>query len=412
MIIKKRRWITLIASFVISLCLGFVYSWSVFVEPLKLELNETVTALSLVFTLVCGVMSIFNIFGGALHDKYGPKKIIMIGAILYGGGILLSGYADSVFMMYLSFGVCSGIGLGFCYCSLVANVSNFFPDIRGTVVGIVLAAYGSGSIIFAPLSQYMTDMIGVMNTFKIMGITIMAAILLASTLVERAPLSLSIKASNTKTKIIVPDKHWRQMINDPLYYAALLMLIITTTSGLMIISQASPMAQSIVGTDPVKAAWLVGIVAIANACGRFFWGMISDFIGRARSLTLIYVLATAMMFLLVFVKDGQFILFTVCALMIGFCYGGGMGIFPSLTTDSFGTRNSGTNFGFVMIGSAIGSYIGPMLVAQFSSVLNSYSPAFIVAALMSITGIFLSLYANNRIRKNQLHNDKGGNICS
>lgn len=392
--IKKKRLFVLAATIVINLCIGSGYAWSVFAGPLVKEFGWTAAATALTFTVANSVSPVMMITGGKLQDKFGPRWVIFAGGILYGGGIYLSSMTTSVTWLYATYGITGGFGMGLVYSSTIANAVKFFPEKRGLVSGLVTGGYGFGPVIFAPILQRIIAASGVLFTFKVLGILNILVITFGSQFIATAPANYIPEGwtpPQSKTSSVSSDKTWLQMISDPVFYLLFLMLTFGATSGLMIISQASTIAQDMVLVNAGTAAIAVSLVAIANTSGRIIWGVISDKFGRYNVLPVMYVLSASMMFLLTTVKEGQLLLFTACAMTIGFCFGGFMGVFPALTADSFGTKNNGINYGIMFIGFALGGYIGPMLAANIKAANNGdYTKAFLIASLLSVIGILLT----------------------
>ena len=397
--LKKRRWFILVASLVINLCIGSGYAWSVFAGPLIRTFGWTAAATALTFTIANSISPITMITGGRIQDKYGPKWVIFAGGILFGGGIFLSGLTTSLGWLYVSYGIIAGFGMGLVYSCTIANTVKFFPDKRGLVGGLATGGYGSGAIIFAPVAQQIIQGHGVLFTFKTLGIVYLVIILIGSQFIMTAPVGYKpegwtppvITATSANTG---KDKNWNQMLADPIFYVLVIMFIIGAMAGLMIVSQASPIAQEIVGVDATMAALAVSSVAIANTLGRIIWGWISDRIGRYNALPIMYILSGVMMFLLSTVRTGHFTLFIISVMFVGFCFGGFMGVFPALTADSFGAKNNGVNYGIMFVGFAIGAYVGPVLAATVKATNNgNYTNAFLIAAALSIVGIILTFVA-------------------
>ncbi len=404
--LKKKRWIILVASVLINMCIGSGYAWSVYAGPLIEKFGWTAAAVALTFTIANAISPVTMITGGKIQDSFGPKWVIFAGGILFGGGIFLSGLSDSLGWLYFSYGIVAGFGMGLVYSCTIANTVKFFPDKRGLVAGIATAGYGSGPILFAPVAQSIIAGNGVLFAFKSLGLVYLAVIVIGSFFIQRAPEGYKpegweppqITASSAVTGV---DKPWNKMLADPMYYLLLLMLTIGATAGLMIISQASPIAQEVVGVDPAKAAWAVSAVAIANMLGRVIWGWISDKIGRYNALPIMYVILGSMMFLLSTVGADQFTKFVISVMLIGFCFGGFMGVFPALTADNFGPKNNGVNYGFMFIGFALGGYIGPMLAASIKTSNNGdYSTAFYISAGLCVVGIIITFIVR-AMRKRQ-----------
>lgn len=399
----EKRWITLICTVPLAICFGSFYAWSVFSIPLSEKLGLSVAAVTVAFSICSGCSGIMNIVGGALYDRLGARFALSIGGILFAGGYVLTGFTNSYIWLIVSYGILVGCGLGVGYCTFLTNTANAFPEMRGTATGIVIAGYGSGAFVFAPLSNFLIDSFGVLNAFKILGIIVFVLIVILAQFIRKPPAGFVPEGwhPDKANKVIFQtrvDQNWKQMLRDPLYYMITGMIIFSTSAGLMVMGHGSAIAQSIADVTPAVAAWIVGIVSIANACGRFLIPTVSDRIGRSRALMFAFLLWAAVMIALVLVKPGQVTFLTILMLAMGFCYGGSMGVFPAITTDSFGTKNSGTNFGFVFIGVVFGSIIGPTLASLVIDHTGKYTFAFLSAALLCIIGVVFAALAGRMIK--------------
>lgn len=395
--LKKKRWFVLGASLLINLCIGSGYAWSVYAGPLVKTFGWTAAATALTFTISNSISPVCMITGGKIQDKFGPKWVIFAGGILFGGGIFLSGLTKSLTWLYVSYGIIAGFGMGLVYGCTIANTVKFFPDKRGLVAGLATAGYGFGPVLLAPISQSLIANYGVLFTFKALGIAYLVVILVGSQFIMTAPAGYKPEgweppAATTTSAVTGKDKTWAQMLKDSNFYLLFIMLTIGATSGLMIISQASPIAQEVVGVSAEKAALAVSLVAIANMLGRIIWGAISDKIGRYNALPIMYIILAVAMFALTAVSAGNFELFLLTTMLVGFCFGGFMGVFPALTADCFGAKNNGVNYGIMFSGFALGGYIGPVMAATIKASNNGdYTNAFLIAAAMSICGIVVTV---------------------
>lgn len=409
--LKKKRWFILGASLLINLCIGSGYAWSVYAGPLSKLFGWTAAATAMTFTIANAISPVCMITGGKIQDIFGPKWVIFAGGILFGGGIILSGFTKSITWIYISYGIMTGLGMGLVYSCTIANTVKFFPDKRGLVAGLATAGYGFGPVLLAPISQSLIASYGVLHAFKVLGIAYLFIITIGSQFIQKAPQGYKPEgweppAATATSAVTGKDKSWSQMLADPLFYILLLMLTIGATSGLMIISQASPIAQETVGVNAERAAFAVSLVAVANMAGRITWGAVSDKIGRYNALPIMYLILAAAMFMLTMVGTGQFAMFVAVTMAVGFCFGGFMGVFPALTADCFGAKNNGVNYGFMFSGFALGGYIGPIMAATIKAGNNgAYTKAFLIAAAMSISGILFS-YIVKKIHKSELEKEK------
>ncbi|HBC92739.1 MAG TPA: MFS transporter [Pelotomaculum sp.] len=403
--LKTKRWLVLIASVVINLCIGSGYAWSVFAKPVIGVLGCTAAAAALAFTISNGVGPITMITGGRIQDKIGPKWVIFFGAFLFGGGVFLAGFSTSLTWLYMTYGVLMGLGMGIIYSCTVANTVKFFPDKRGLVAGIATAGYGSGSIIVPPLANAMIASMGILATFRTLGIAYIIIIAIGSFFVTAAPANYKPEGWNPPaptagSTVSGVDKNWNQMLADPMFYVLFIMLTVGAFSGLMIISQASPIVQEVTKVTPAVAAVAVSLLAMANTFGRIFWGAASDRIGRYTALIIMYIIAgVATLSLSSITSYGTFV---AAIMFVGFCFGGTMGIFPALTADKFGPKNNGVNYGIMFCGFGLAGYLGPILAASIKASNGNYKLAFIIAASMSIIGVLLTLIVQAKSKKAQV----------
>ncbi|HQA79355.1 MAG TPA: MFS transporter, partial [Methanoregulaceae archaeon] len=181
---ERGRWGLVIVGMIINLCLGTIYSWSVFVGPLTsyfqdtLGLTVTANEILMPFSVFLAFFAIAMTLTGKYIESIGPRKITIIGGILTGLGWLLASTVTSVWMLYIVYGVIGGIGVGIAYGVPVAVAARWFPDRRGTAVGLTLLGFGFSAFITANIAGYLIGTTGVMNTFRLFGIVFMILIVL------------------------------------------------------------------------------------------------------------------------------------------------------------------------------------------------------------------------------------------
>ncbi|ALP36942.1 MFS transporter [Paenibacillus sp. IHB B 3084] len=409
--LTKKRWIILIASCFINLCIGSIYAWSVFSAPMA-EYLSSVTGLSLTpgnlaiaFTITNSVGPITMISGGWINDRFGPKKVIFAGGLLFGGGMILSGFATSVGYLVLTYGIVLGLGTGMVYGCTISNSIKFFPDKRGLVGGITTAAYGISSVIIPPIANSLISRSGVTSAFIIIGIAFLIIVCAASFFIEKCPSDFVPAGWTPKTvnvgRSIQNDKDWKGMLSSPLFYIMILLLMCGAFAGLMCTSQASPIAQKMIGMSAAAATTVVSVLALFNTGGRIVAGYISDKIGRINTLAFSSVFSVIGLTLLYFSGEGSVLTFYIGISVIGLCFGALMGVFPGFTADQFGVRNNSVNYGIMFIGFATAGYFGPSIMSHVYSTDSSYQRAFVIAAVLGITGLVLTFVYKLAARKNQ-----------
>ena len=399
--LTKRRWIILIASCLINLCIGALYAWSVFAAPMAEHLSAlngvTLTAadLSIVFSTANSIGFIAMIIGGFINDKLGPKWVIFAGGLLFGLGFVMCSFATSVAMLIVGFGLLCGIGMSFAYGCTISNSVKFFPDKRGLIGGIATASYGISSVLIPPIANALITRLSVTTAFMVFGVATIIIVCVFSFMVEKCPANFvpagwTPPAPTGELKAAAPDKNWKQMLSTPIFYVMIIMLFFGANFGMMAISQASGIAQNMIGMTAAQAAIVVSVLALFNAFGRIIAGFLSDKIGRINTLTLVFIIAIAALMALYACGEGSVVLFYIGICLIGVCFGAFMGIYPGFTADNFGTKNSSVNYGIMFFGFSAAGLIGPQIMSSIYKSSGAYQPAFLVAAVMAVVGLALS----------------------
>ena len=283
--LEKGRWILVILGMIINLCLGAVYSWSVFVGPLTnyftKDLGQVVSAseILLPFSVFLAFFAIAMPFTGKYIEKYGPRNITIVGGCLTGLGWLLSSFAGSVQWLYIFYGVIAGIGVGIAYGVPVAVAARWFPDRRGLAVGLTLLGFGFSALLTANIAGFLISATGVMNTFRVFGIAFIILIVV---------LALPLKFPSTGWKpagwippapaagqAVTCECKREQMLKTTTFYALWACYFIGCLAGLMAIGIAKPVGID-VGVEAGLATMLVGVFAIFNGFGRPVFGTLTD----------------------------------------------------------------------------------------------------------------------------------------
>jgi MFS family permease len=355
--------------------------------------GRAITHLALVFTVANTVGPVTMISGGFFNDRFGPRFVVLIGGILFSGGFIISGFATSVGMLVASYGLGVGLGMGMVYGCTVSNTVKFFPDRSGVAGGLAVASYGISSAIMPPIANSLIKSFGITTTFKVIGIVMFFVIGIASFFITRCPPDFVPEGLQppVSSKKKCEDMDWRGMLKSPVFYVMLLLLCCGAFSGLMIISQASPLARHMIGMSATPAAAAVSVLAILNTCGRIVAGFIFDKIGIVKTLLSIFILSIIGLIVLYFSGAGTIVRFYIGLACIGMVFGSIMGIFPGFTALRFGFSHNSVNYGIMFIGFAISGYFGPTVMNIVFAQKGSYKPAFLIAICLIIAGMLLAI---------------------
>lgn len=383
--LESKRWLIAAGAVVMQMCLGSVYAWSVFKKPLIASYGWAETPTQATFMILMLVIGVSAAFGGMLVDKKGPKFVATIGAILFGLGTLIAGYAASVgnlFLLYLGFSVVAGLGNGFGYVTPIATLIRWFPDKRGLVTGLAVMGFGFGAFFIGKLAPDMItsysanpakpDAQGVAMTFYILGGVFLVLCAASAMLFKNPPAGWLPRGfvPSANTTSAADSFSIGEAIATPQWWMLWAMLFLNVSAGLGLISQLSPMAQDVVSkSNPslsiaalgIAGGTILSIASIFNGLGRLFWASISDKIGRKAVFATMFATQAALYILLPAIANQ--VMFTVIACYLLACYGGGFATMPAFAADSFGPGKIGRVYGTMLTAWAAAGVVGPLVFA-------------------------------------------------
>src|SRR5579884_3428708 len=393
-----NRWGIAVAAVVMQVALGAVYGWSVFVRPLMAAEHWPLPSVSLTFTLAVAFLGVGTVIGGLWQDRVGPRLVASVAGVLYGAGFLISTWAvsrGSLTGLYLGYGVVGGIGMGMGYICPVATITKWFPDRRGLMTGVAVMGYGAGALVMSPIAARMIISSGIPATFAVFGAVYLVVVVICAQFYRNPPQGWRPAGWQPRTAVAkaatTVDFTVSQAMATWRFWLLWFMLFLNVSAGIMIISQASPMAQQIAKLTAVQASGIVGVISIFNAVGRVFWAWVSDLIGRARVYLLLYVIQAVIFFLLPHLATAG--AFTAAVALIGLCYGGGFGTMPSFTADFFGAKFMGGIYGWILLAWGAGAIPSPILIARVRQSTGNYTEAITVIAIVMVIAIVLPVVA-------------------
>ena len=387
---KQRNntgWIVTFAALGINLILGILYSWSILKKAMVADWGWTNTEASLPYTVCIAVLAFVTIFGGRLQDKYGPRIIALIGGILFGAGLIGSAYAKNPTIMVLTFGVISGLGMGFGYAAATPCAIKWFdPRKKGLISGIVVSGIGLSAVYIAPLTNYLVKSSNIQNTFMFLGILSIIAMTVFSLILRNPPVGyVPVVANKKPVTHHTSDFRWQDMIKTRPFILLWITYLMSATAGLMLIGHIASIAL-------VQANWhagfiLVVVLAIFNATGRVSGGFLSDKVGRTNAMLIAFSLQAVNMF--VFAMFNSIPLLIMGTAVAGLAYGAIFSLFPAITADFFGIKNLGVNYGIIFTGWGVAGVIGPIIGGRVADLTGAYNGSYIVAGIMLVIGVLL-----------------------
>lgn len=387
---NQARWKVAVVSVVIQICLGSIYAWSVFLEPLMREFGWSKIETSLTFTFVLVAYALAMNFGGRWQDKIGPRQVATRGGVLLALGYVLASHVNSLWGLYITYGILSGIGVGIGYSCPISVCLKWFPDKKGFITGLAVAGFGSGALIFAPVAAKIIAIWGWRQAFLVLGVVFFFATIIGARFLKNPPSGWrpqGFREINRKQGPV--DLTWHKTIKTYQFWLLWLMFCFSASSGLMVIGHLSALLGER-GLSVATAALAVGILSASNGISRIGWGMLSDRIGSPKSLKLILTVLSLVMFIFPYMssKVGLLLLSGV----VGLGFGGILALFPTLSAEYFGLKNVGANYGLLFTAYGLAGVVGPGLAAKIYVATGGYNLAFVILGALCLVALGISIF--------------------
>ena len=375
-----------------TFCFGGVYAWSAFSGELASYMGWDYSRVTVAYSIMLMCIAFMGLVGGVLLQRFGARRLMIIAGIMWGLGWLLTGFAGSITMLYLTLGVLAGCASGFGYNPGVVTAVSWFPDRKGFASGMAVGICGMASLIVAPLANFLLTKFNVMTAFRLVGGFFLVISLATSWYISSPPAGWAPSGyTAAKASAAAEGKTWREVLRDPRCWLLWATLLCASVAGLMLIGHASKIGQEVAGITSAQAALLVGIMAVANFFGRLVLGSLSDMLGRHWVVIGVMLLCAADMVFLS--RVSTFPAFVAAIVIAGVCFGGTLATFSALSSDTFGAKYNGINYSIIFTGYGIASIVGPNMATAIKSSSGSYSGAFLFAAVCSIAAAVLCLGA-------------------
>ena len=395
------RWAYLVIGVIAMLFAGIIYAWSILKAPLAEEFGWGASQLTLNFTLTMCFFCIGALLGGIVSKKLGTKLPIIIAGIVAGLGFVLTSTLNggSVVMLYLTYGVMAGLGIGVAYNVLLSIVNAWFPDKKGLCSGVTLMGFGASALVLGNLAASLFDTIGWRTTFVILGIALCVVLIIAALLLKKPCADVVFpqpKAAKAAGKEIFEARDYTsgEMLARPSFWMAFIYLIFMSAVGSSVISFARDLALS-VGATVALATTLVGVLSVCNGLGRIITGAVFDAMGRrftmiaAPALTIV---AAGVTLLAVYIHSLPLCIVGLC--LTGVSYGSCPTLTSAFTMAFFGPKNYPTNMSFMNFNIMGGSFI-----ATLSSTLLTNSGGYVAPFAMLLALAVVAFVLNLLIRK-------------
>ena len=380
------------------------YVWTLFVPALKDGLAVPLSQLQITIAIFSVCMCGLGPIHGYLAQRISARTFIAVGGFLAGLGWVLSAMATSLTMLYLSYGVITGVGVGMVYVAGSDLAAQWFPDRRGLAVGLVAGSYGFGAVVTTFPIDAAIKAGGYQHALQTYGVLLgLVCILAALGMRKRTPSDVIPMAAGQLANIRSYTP--REMLSTPVYWLLFTMMTLVATGGLMVISQMSVFAKSfgitsttlVLGVSALPLA--LTLDRIANGFTRPLFGWVSDHIGRENTMALAFFMEAVAIVLLMLVGH-QPVLFVLLSAIVFLGWGEIFSLFPATQADMFGPKHQATNLGFLMVSIGVASVFGGPLASLVFEQTGSWTPVFYLVSGLDFIAAVLALAVLKPIRRN------------
>jgi oxalate/formate antiporter len=406
-IVSRQRWLQLGLGLLAMMAISSPqYVWTLFTKPLMATTGATLAAIQVTFTVVIVLQTFFSPVQGYLIERFSPKVMIALGAALSGLGWVLAARVDTLWGLYATYGLFCGLGTGIVYVGIVGLMVKWFPDRRGFAVGVVAAGYGMGALLTTfPITNMMAAS-GYRETLTTFGI-ILGLVGVLAALGLRAPRpgeALPAPARNLST--CVHDTAPKEMLRTPLFWLMFVMMTMMSTGGLMVVAQFASFARDFGVADALVFGFAALPFAltfdrITNGLTRPFFGWVSDRIGREKTMAIAFAAEAGAIALMLVFRENAYA-FALLSGVVFFAWGEIFSLFPSLLTDTFGTKHATTNYGFLYMAQGVGSLLGGPVAAMIYAAQGSWIPVFGIAIGLDLLTAALAWFVLRPMRREWL----------
>ena len=394
----NKRWFYLVVGVIAMLFAGVLYAWSILKTPLTTEFGWGASQLALNFTLAMSFFCIGGLLGAQISKRLGHRIALIIAGVLSAAGFILTALLRdaSVVMLYVSYGVLAGMGIGIAYNVLISTVSSWFPDKKGLCSGCLMMGFGASALVLGNVANklFNTDL-GWRTTYIILGIAICVILVLAAILLKKPDSQIVFpkpNLKNTKSEDFEQKDYTSfQMLSRPSFWLAFICISFLAAVGSSVISFAKDLALSVKAPEALAVS-LVGVLSVCNGLGRIITGALFDALGRRKTMicaNLLTICAASVTLLAVYLGSLPLCIIGLC--LTGMSYGACPTITSAFTSSFFGMKYFSTNMALMTF-----TVMGGSLIATLSNkvleVSGGYTATFMMLLLLSFIALVLNIF--------------------
>ena len=401
--VLANPWVQLTLGVICMACVANLqYGWTLFVGPIDAKYHWGRPEIQVAFTLFVLLETWLIPVEGYLVDRFGPRYVVIGGAVLATLSWLVNSVASSLPLLYLGAAL-GGIGTGCVYGTCVGNALKWFPGRRGFAAGITAAGFGAGAALtIGPISS-MINSAGYEHAFVVFALIQGGIVFVMAWAMSVAPASLVAATPS-------PDQTKRaytpgEVLRSPVFYVLYLLFVLVSSGGLTMAASMAPIAKDLrIDNAPVQVLGLamptlvlaLSLNRIFDGVGRPFFGWLSDRMGREATMALCFLLGAGALFLLDSFGSDPLAFVLLTAVYFG-VYGVIFSLFPATQGDTFGAKFAAANAGMLYTAKGTGALLVPVAVSIAKS--QGWGTVFTIAMCFNLVAGLLAVFVLRPLRE-------------
>jgi len=388
-------YIVVLAAFGIqTVAWGLCSTFGIFFNPLLIEFGWTRAMISGAFSLSFLILGFISIIVGGLNDRFGPRMIMVVCGFFLGLGYLLMSQLNTIWQLYLFYGVILGIGMSGMDVLSLSTIARWFVRRRGMMSGIVKAGAGIGMVIMPPIANWLISSYGWRTSYFIIGIIALALVILVAQFLRRGPAQMG-QLPDGEEEVNIGCLNsadggfsFQEAIHTRQFWMLCVIFLLVGFCVEAIIVHIVPHATDL-GISAVSAANILAVIGGVSMIGRFVMGSAGDRIGNKPAYLICFVLLSVALLWMQLARELWMLYLFAC--VYGFAHGGFFAVISPWVAELFGLSSHGVILGAVFFSTTIGGAIGPVLAGHIFDITSSYQLAFLVFTVACIVGFILTL---------------------
>lgn len=398
-----NRWGYLIKGFIMTMFLGILYAWSIFVTPLEQTFGWTRQETTITYSVMMVTFALGQLTGGIWAERIikSQKWTITLFSFLLAVGFFMTSFTQELMWLYFWYGGFCGYTLGVTNNCVISAAPKWFPDRAGLATGVIVLGFGLASLVLGQLTNFLIASYGYVTAMRVLAVVCFIMVTCVSLSFRLPPLGYvpeGYQPSENESTDIATGYSPTQTLRTRQFWMIYLWDFCNHFAGFMIISLIAPYGIQM-GMPAASAALVVGIFGLCNGLGRPIFGAVGDRIGRKLTFIIINILMVVGMLAIAFLP---FVMdpaagVIVGAVIMGLSYGGSISMKSASMRTYFGNKHVTANFGLIASDDLFAGILGPMVAAVIFTAAGTYFPAFLVAAVISAIGIIFPFFVGKPV---------------